>query len=81
MKKTNKRQKYTAPLHYTSLALAITMACSSQTQADNSTTSTLKLEEVLVTARRTSESIQDTPIAVSAFDMQTTKDLINNDGR
>jgi len=66
------------PLLRCSLALAVATALPSQAQATDDA-SIFQLEEVVVTARKISESVQDIPVAVNVFDNQTAKDLnINN---
>jgi len=66
------------PLLRCSLALAVATALPCQAQATDDA-SIFQLEEVVVTARKISESVQDIPVAVNVFDNQTAKDLnINN---
>lgn len=60
------------------LSMAIAMSSPAIAQ-NNSSTEAFQLEEVVVTARKISESVQDIPVAVNVFDNQTAKDLNIND--
>ncbi|BFM18017.1 TonB-dependent receptor [Maricurvus nonylphenolicus] len=71
------KSKMKTPLIPTSLSLAIAMATPLITQASEA--ELLQLEEVVVTARKITESVQDIPVAVNVFDSQTAKDLNIND--
>jgi iron complex outermembrane receptor protein len=53
------------------LALAISAVLAASAHAAESTT----LEEIIVTARKTQESLQDTPVAVTAFSGEALRDM------
>jgi iron complex outermembrane recepter protein len=74
MKINNSSHKFHRTLLKTSLAAAI--AASTNVHAQSVSDDQLfQLEEVVVTARKISESVQDIPVAVNVFDSQTAKDL------
>jgi iron complex outermembrane receptor protein len=62
------------PLIPTMLAMAISAICAAPVHAQSSSQEANSLEEVVVTARRRSESALEAPIAVTAFNAQMIQD-------
>ncbi|MFK8019783.1 MAG: TonB-dependent receptor [Pseudomonadales bacterium] len=66
----------------TQLASAVALASSASLYAPlSSAADAMTLEEVIVTARKIDESLQDVPVAVSAFSGKTIDDLVMRDIR
>jgi iron complex outermembrane receptor protein len=78
MKKASSRSKFQHRSTILTLASAVAMASAISTTAAVAQEQTLVLEEVIVTARKRKESLQEVPISVTALTTELAKSSIRN---